>query len=167
MKKIIALIHGDNPTVLDIVLTHFPALIFGIFTLQNDWILLQKVVYILLCWDIIGGVIANISASTKAYWQKQTFNFRVLFYIVHIAQPLILYFVFDWTLMYALSLYLFVLLAGIVLLKVEKEDNPIWSLLFTAFGILIFSTLYLPTTLGFFAVLYILKLIASHGLRIK
>jgi hypothetical protein len=167
MKKLTALIHGENPTVLDIALIHLPALFFGVFTLQNDWILAQKVIYVLLCWDIIGGVIANISASTKTYWQKQAFSFRVVFYIAHIAQPLILHFVFGWTLLYALALYSFVLLAGIVLLTVKKENNPILSLAFTAFGILNFSVVYLPTTLGFLAILYIIKLTTSHGLRIE
>jgi hypothetical protein len=91
LKGPLVWIHGERPTVREVFFVHAAglasaALAFGL----SPGSLLHRALLALLAWDVTGGVLANHSPSTSAWYQAQPASARWLFLAVHVAQPLLL-----------------------------------------------------------------------------
>lgn len=124
MKKILALIHGDEPRTIDIVLIHTVSLCFAIFFLfysnSQNWGLsqAQAIISFILVWDITGGVIANTTISTNNFYQSKTARIRAA--IEHFFQPLILTLFITQNWSFFTFLYLFMLLSSLIVVSVDN-----------------------------------------------
>ena len=122
-------LHGKQPNQGTVALTYGLGLgATALVWLQQpgDWTLFQQGIFWLLGMDLFGGVIANHSSSTKAFWQSRPLWMQHLFLVLHGLQPLVVGLVFDGISAMALGvLWLYVLVVGSVLLHLSASANKI------------------------------------------
>lgn len=182
MKHILQLsklLHGERPNVLNLMLIYglgigFSLANFEWFTYACDWSNLQMILYFAISIDLFGGVIANLTHSTKAFWQSQPKIYQYIFLIVHAIQPVLLsvFFGVDWLLTELLYGYMLVL--GIVLIQAKGEINQILSIIFAGLGIYISINIMplmvegnpYPTGFEWFPIVYFLKLLVGFCIKI-
>jgi len=130
---------------------------------------LQVAVAALLAMDVVGGSITNATGAGKRWYHRagQGARHHIGFVLLHIVQPLIVFFVFDsvsWTFVAGGFGYL-LLSALIVLVTPLYLQRPMAGALI---GVGITLSLYLfpaPTGMEWFLPLYYVKLLSSHLLR--
>ncbi|MEW5737787.1 MAG: hypothetical protein AB1938_02615 [Myxococcota bacterium] len=84
-------LHGERPTARDVFFVHAAGLASaGLAFGLSDGSLLRRSLLAVLAWDVVGGVIAQHSPSTSAWYLAQPKSARYLFLVLHVAQPLLL-----------------------------------------------------------------------------
>lgn len=179
LNKLLQPLHGKTPNAVNLMLIYGLGISFSIvnfewFTYACDWSQLQMVLYFVISIDLMCGVIANMTHSTKAFWQSQPKIYQYLFLIVHAIQPVLLglFFGVDWILVELI--YAYMLILGIVLIHAKGEINQILSIVFAGLGIfasvnhmpLMVEGNPYPTGFEWFPVVYLLKLLVGFCIKI-
>ncbi len=143
--------------------------VLGWYLGEVSWGALEVAVAAILAMDVVGGIITNATGAGKRWYHRpgQGARQHLGFVLLHILQPLIVFFVFDsagWTFVAGGFGYL-LLSAVIVLVTPLYLQRPVAGALI-AVGITV--SLYLfpaPTGMEWFLPLYYIKLLSSHLLR--
>lgn len=136
---------------------------------EIPWDRFQVVVAALLAMDVVGGVITNATGAGKRWYHRdgQRIPQHLGFVLLHIAQPLIVFFVFEsvrWT--FVAGGFGFLLIAAvIVLFSPLYLQRPVAGALIAAGIVLSFYVFPAPAGLEWFLPLYYIKLLSSHLLR--
>lgn len=165
LKGPLVWLHGQRPTVRDVFFVHAAglasaALAFGL----DEGSLVRRCLLAVLAWDVVGGVIANHSPSTSAWYQAQPASARWLFLGVHVAQPL----VFGW-LDHRPSAWGVTVWATTLFVVAQGDTvKPAWRWPAGLFGAavvcLVVLSVYRPSPLAlFFVPLYAVKLAAGFA----
>lgn len=133
------------------------------------WGTLQVVVAAVLAMDVVGGIITNATGAGKRWYHRsgQGTRHHLGFVLLHIAQPLIVFFVFEtvrWTFVVGGFGYL-LLAAVIVLLSPLYLQRPIAGALIAGGVVLSLYVFPAPPGMEWFLPLYYVKLLSSHLLR--
>jgi len=134
-----------------------------------SWSGLQVAVAAILALDVVGGIVTNATGAGKRWYHRSGQGKRqhVGFVLLHIVQPVIVFFVFDsvrWTFVAGGFGYLLIA-AVIVLVTPLYLQRPVAGAL-VAVGVTL-SLYVFPAPLGmeWFLPLYYVKLLLSHLLR--
>ena len=164
MKNLLNLLHGETPTKINLCLIYGIGFIASIILFshysQNTGI--ERVIRGIVGLDIVGGIIANLSTSTKKWWQSQSKYVQYLFLVLHIIQPIIFGYILDVDLKMMLSLFMYVLICGLILINLGKELNRIFAVIFAGIGILVFSHIGMQ---DWFFIAYIFKLVVGFCIK--
>lgn len=145
------------------------AVALGWYFGELSWGIFQMVVAAILAMDVVGGIITNATGSGKRWYHRagQGTRQHLGFVLLHIAQPLIIFFVFEsvgWT--FVAGGFGFLLVAAFIVLFCPLYlQRPVAGALIAA-GV--FFSLYVfpaPRGLEWFLPLYYVKLLSSHLLR--
>jgi hypothetical protein len=181
MKRLIYLIkfiHGETATSIDYFLVHvFPIVMAAIFRYCHSDIFvtfsgLQLFFYYIFVWELLGGIFANLSASTNYFWQTQPLKYRYYFMLLHSWHPIIWFLIFKVDILFCLVYFLFMCFSTIFLLKKSNRYSLLLTLILTFGGILMCKWLevnYNPFPFGLEWVPYIffIKLIFAFTLQYK
>lgn len=86
MRTILALLHGDKPSVSQIAMTYAAAGLAAVCALYIWGFGWRGILAAVVCADWYGGIVANAARSTRAYWATLP-RFTVLaFCAVHLAE---------------------------------------------------------------------------------
>ncbi|MFX1534700.1 MAG: hypothetical protein ACFFDI_10800 [Promethearchaeota archaeon] len=166
---------GPGATRSEVLLILIPALLAGIAVplyaiyANLNWNLLQLIVATLAALDLVGGVVANASSSTKRWYHRegQGFKDHFLFTAIHIIYPFLVAWLFlsmDWVFFVAVASYL--LISAVIILKTPLYlQRPLALLIFL--GVLVLNTYILnsPVGLEWLVPVLFLKLIVAHLIR--
>jgi hypothetical protein len=90
-------LHGEETSLLSIVMTYLTGIVFGMFMyvysedLSVYW---HKILLAILGLDIGGGVVANMSHNTSSYYAQRP-KARWVFIVLHMLHPLLLWMVYP------------------------------------------------------------------------
>ena len=145
------------------------AVVLGSHLGRIPWSTFQVVVAAILAMDVMGGVITNATGAGKRWYHRdgQGVPQHLGFVLLHIAQPLIVFFVFDsvpWT--FVAGGFGYVLVAAVcVLFSPLYLQRPVAGALIAAGVVLSLYVYPAPVGLEWFLPLYYIKLLSSHLLR--
>ena len=166
---------GAKATKAELLLQFIPAFIAGVAvpiyakTLSENWTYLQLALIALFAFDLVGGVITNVTSSAKRWFHRegQTWQDHLAFVSIHILHIFLISLLFrglDWNFFFIVSSYL--IASSILILKTTLYlQRPV------AFGLYLLvlfanSYLFIPTVgLEWFLPIFFLKLLISHLLK--
>lgn len=163
-------LHGENPTVLDLILTYSIALLVTsliyLLSFNTDLTALKIIILLILSLDLAGGVVSNFSNSTTEYYKKNK-NLRYVFIALHIIQPSILIWIFPQYWMPILTISIFVLLSMLFvnLISSYEKQRTIAPFLFSIALILIVFFSINSVIVNLMLLLYAIKLIMAFAVR--
>jgi len=166
-------LEGENPTIIDRILIYGGGMIGGLIVLLISLFdasvslpIWGYIVFALVSFDIIGGVISNFTTSTTEFYKKQSLIMKLLFLSLHFIHPLALILVFnlDWWFMLIFPV-MFLISSFIFVIPVDYR-KPAISFLVTIAIILEYSFLTIPTILLWFIPAYLLKLSLSFTSKV-
>ena len=145
------------------------AVVLGWYFGELTWGSFQVVVAAILAMDVVGGIITNATGAGKRWYHRagQGTRRHLGFVLLHIAQPLIVFFVFEsvrWTFVVGGFGYLLIA-AVIVLLSPLYLQRPVAGALIATGVALSLYVFPAPPGLEWFLPLYYVKLLSSHLLR--
>ena len=178
LKYLTKFIHGETATSIDYFLVHvFPFFIATIFRQYHydifpNFSALQLFFYYIFVWELLGGVFANLSGTTKYFWQTQPLKYKYYFILLHGWHPIIWFLLFKVDIRFCSVYYLFMSFSTIFLLKNSNRFSLLLTLIFIFGGILMCKWLednYNPFPFGLEWVPYIfyIKLIFAFTLQYK
>lgn len=143
--------------------------VLGWYWGELSWSGFQVGVAAVLALDVVGGIITNATGAGKRWYHRSGRGARhhVGFVLLHIAQPLIVFFVFEsvrWT--YVVGGFGYLLIASVIVLAIPLYlQRPVAGALIA--GGVTLSLYVVPAPLGmeWFLPLYYVKLLSSHLLR--
>ncbi|KAG2381477.1 hypothetical protein C9374_006466 [Naegleria lovaniensis] len=185
MVSLSALVEGQNPRSIDLILTYTTAFLCSIVVLvamtwlqpSIPWTWTQLIIAFLLTSDLIGGVISNLTHSTNSYYQKST-QASILFLLAHGIQPLVMVGFFDmsWNCFWFLYVYMLVS-CGVVrwclgangLTSAYSEYQSQVAACFMVLGMVVSSTCGLQSSsnqiMSWFPAVYFVKLIYAFSVN--
>lgn len=86
MKKLSHLLHGENPGPAQLGLVHAVAALGLVVGLTTDASLPEKALFAVLGADWLGGIAANATRSTRAYYAGLPLRWAVAYILLHIAE---------------------------------------------------------------------------------
>jgi hypothetical protein len=163
---------GPGATTPETVLTLVPsflalfAIIFYAYFNQLGWDTIQYVVAALIAFDFTGGITANATSSAKRWYHRkgQSFKQHFGFVAAHAFQIFLVAWMFrGLDIIFFLVVYIYLLLAAFVVLKVPLRIQRSIALLFVS-GAIVLSIYILSPTPGFewFIPFLFLKILVSH-----
>ncbi|MGP4039235.1 hypothetical protein ACTWP4_04900 [Gracilibacillus sp. D59] len=163
---------GMEPRQVDLWLINIFSLFMGIVLaffvpiISEHTSLLQKIIIILLAWDDLGGIMANMTRSTNNYHLSNA-RVRLVFYSLHILQPFIIFLSFDLSVSVFLYTWLYPVLASILIVEFIKEDDKkLWSGILWVIGIITYMyVIQVPIYLMWFGITFFTKLILSYSVN--
>ena len=178
INKLLQYIHGENPKPIDYVLVHILpfviAIIYKSFNVEafSNLSSLQLIFYYLFVWELVGGIFANLTPSTKHFWQNQSLKSKLIFLFIHCIHPIIWFVVFKVDIRFGIFYFVFMSLSTILLLKVSDKLLLLFSSLFTFGGLLICYKLEtdfnpFPFGLEWIPIAYFIKLIFAFSIKYK
>jgi len=170
IPKFLHELHGERSKLSTTLLIYLSALFVGAaLVLSLGYLnlpLWKNLLLFFLFFDIAGGVVANLSSSTNLYYQKKK-GLRVAFIIFHVVQPVLLAVVFPEIIAYALFVYLYTLVASLIVNAIKnKESQQNLAAFFLVIGILGSAFCILPAVILYiFAPLYMTKIILGFSVK--
>jgi hypothetical protein len=162
---------GENPKKFDAVMINLVSFGLGIVLaffvpfIRENTTLLQKIVIVLIAWDDLGGVVANLTKSTNDFHAKSR-KTRLFFYSLHFLQPLALALAFKTSLAFFLFCWLYPVISSFFVTDVIKENkNTIAGLLWIVGIILYIYAINPPPVLLWFGVTFFTKIIISYSIN--
>lgn len=145
------------------------AVILGWHLGELSWSGLQLAVAAVLAMDVVGGIVTNATGAGKRWYHRagQGFREHLGFVLLHIAQPLIVFFVFDsvgWAFVVGGYGYL-VAASSLLLLTPLYLQRPLSGALVAAGIALSLYVFPAPVGMEWFLPLFFIKLLSSHLLR--
>ncbi|MEL6538631.1 MAG: hypothetical protein AAFQ98_24645 [Bacteroidota bacterium] len=163
-------LHGHRSSVFDLVLVYGMALAFAatLSILAGDIALqgYKRVLLVLLALDLAGGVVANFTEGTNAYY-KSSPKRRSRFMTLHVIQPAVLMLIFpeSWIVITALSFFTLLTMALINRLKNPVSQRVVAGTLLTL-GINLAIILGIPhVVVHCMLILFMVKLIMAFAVR--
>lgn len=92
VPRILHELHGEETNIAEIILIYGIAVIaplvvfFALRPVFSDLAVWKQIILFVILADLAGGVIANLTYGTTAYYEKKQWR-KVLFIILHIAHP--------------------------------------------------------------------------------
>lgn len=178
VKRLLVYIHGENPRTIDYFVVHFlPFLVaflyksFNMVAFSNQSTI-QLFFYYLFVWELLGGIMANLSYSTKLFWQDQELKTKLIYLFIHAIHPIIWFLIFKVDIRFGIFYFVYMSLSTIVLLKVSDKILTFLSILFTFGGILISLKIEsdfnpFPFGLEWIPIAYFVKLIFAFTIKYK
>lgn len=163
-------LHGTSTTLFELIITYVTgigmAIAMYLFTYSLTLSIGKRLILILLTIDIAGGVIANFSSGTKAYYRQKPTLGR-LYLPLHMVQPLVLSYVFPADLPQIIGISFYTILsAWLIRLIKRKLVQRMVTLMFYTVGILLLQWLSLSTAcLSVLCSWFMLKLIVGFAPR--
>jgi len=169
IEKEMAFFFGDDPKTFDLIAINAASLVFslvlafGIPGIREATTPVQKSVLVLIAYDVLGGVIANLTESTNRHHDRQP-KTRWLFYSVHFIQPLVLVCFFDTGMAFFLFCWLFPVVSSMIVRECSPEgiQRTTAGILFVL-GVLVYLY-WIPQRTGveWFGYAFMAKLIVAH-----
>lgn len=162
--------HGKESSRFDLFITYFGALVVTFLVLVFAWppdlSSIEKIVLVLLLLDIAGGVVANLTPGTKAFYANNPTK-RKIFIGLHVLQPLLLIWLFPE------QIILIGMISGLVLLMtfiINQIENILKQRVISATALMVVILLTMIFESGnrlveFILVLYAIKLMFSFAVR--
>jgi len=170
MKDLLVLLHGESPRKSNLLLIYGVSILFTLYLwsqYKEHLSTAQQLLYCVIGVDILGGIIANLTNSTKAFWQKQSLLAQSLFLGIHIVHPVLLYAIFELDRLDMAFLFVYMFVSAQILLNVSAERNRILAVLFSAVGIYCFSQWKIPLQFFWIIIAYLLKLLVGFCIRLE
>ena len=141
-----------------------PLVLLGVvWRSELSWTSIQLVLGAILVADLAGGVVANSTNASKAWWHRagQGLKQHFLFTSLHLHPFIIAWLYLDGDWVYALVNYFALLAITLLLFNVSKRlHRPIAFLCIT--GILTFNIFLYEPLASVFMLLFFMKLVAGH-----
>lgn len=135
-------IHGESTPLWYIFLIHLTGIGFGLFLLL--WVIPtgyfaveQSVLYVLLSWDLVGGVLAVSNPLAKKFWASRPKGEHEVYVLIHLVQPIIWYLLFGMELMTAFYILGLGMCAGYCLVFLNKRINRLVAPLFLVINVFV------------------------------
>ncbi|MCG8572814.1 MAG: hypothetical protein MJB14_21995 [Spirochaetes bacterium] len=162
---------GDHPKLFDVLFINISTIIIGFVLvflvpqIRENTTLLQKIIIIIIAWDDLGGVIANLTKSTNRFHAANK-KMRYFFYSIHFIQPLVLFIFFEAGFFFFLFTWLYPV-GSVIILEFLKEEqkNTIAGLLWLSGIIFFIYFLEVPVILLWFGITFLTKLIICYGIN--
>ena len=170
IPKFLQELHGKQTRRIDLLLTYFSAILCTalVWWMVRDLSisLFKMVILCFLTFDISGGVIANFTDGTQAYFSGLK-GLRYKFIALHLLQPAFLMWLFPNDIIYISIISVFTLVAITILNGIKNgTDQRIWASFFALFGIaLSFVFNEIEPVVHFLMVLYIVKLVIAFSIQ--
>jgi hypothetical protein len=98
LPRLFHLLHGKEPALYEILITYLAAFITSLFIYpiinQASFSELSKSILLCLTLDLAGGLVANATATTAAFYSRNP-NLRTVYLYLHILHPIVLVFLFP------------------------------------------------------------------------
>ena len=169
MDNYLNLLHGETPKKKNLILIYgIGAVVCAIlFWYYNQHSLFERALIGAIGLDIVGGIIANLTHSTKSWWQRQSNWVQYTFLAVHIIHPIAFAYLAHLDLKVMLLLFVYVWLSGFILINLKGELNRIFTIIFGGLGIFLFLGIGLGMSANWFIIAYILKLVVGFCIKEK
>ena len=162
-------LHGRSASLRELCLNYGLVLAAGLaftYAIHNEpWSPVRKILLLLLAIDIAGGVISNLTAGTKRFYNQDT-RLRNLFICLHIVQPMLMILLFPLHIISIGLMAIYTLGAAYYLNRIlyAPHQKVVAGCLLTA-GIL--GTLFtdLPPVVNVLILLFQVKLIVSFSIK--
>jgi hypothetical protein len=128
--------------------------------------LIGQALIVLLCIDISGGVIANLTKSTKSYYIKRP-KLEKIFIAIHI-QPLILGLIIPGQMAFGTFIYLYAALSTLFVLKMRHHTwHKTLAMSLLMMGIILSFLVFLDSSrlMMLLSILFLTKLIYAFGVN--
>jgi hypothetical protein len=174
LKKInfIKYIHGDQSPTWVIFVMHLLGLGFGFFyvwkiTPHNYFDEVQKILFVLLSWDLIGGIVSTSNPYGKRFWATKPILEKEIYLLIHLLQPLVWYLFFGAELISCFFVVVTGLVSAYFLIKSKPTINVIVVpiLLFASITAVVFDAGFSEYVL-ILPIAYLIKL-AMFALKIN
>ena len=174
--NLVKFIHGENPTKYDLVFVHvFPFLVGYLYVFFSpdvfqNFTFLSFVLYYLFIWELLGGIVANLSKSTRLFWNVQPIQKRYNYILLHLWQPLAWLVFLNVDFRFCLAYYLITAISTIVLLKIISKYSMLFTLLVTFASIILCNYVennYSPFPFGFEWIPYAMFLKLTFAFTLK
>lgn len=164
---------GESPRRTDVWLTVLGAVggVVGLvlmYTAQGVALsALQWLILIGLMLDIGGGVVANVTRATNAYYTTRPPRLSVVFLLVHGLQPALAVAFLGAGVAWAVALYAYALIGGLVVVRQRgyPSQRPLAMLILMGGIVAVEGLFSVPVWLGWFAPLYLIKLVYGFAVR--
>lgn len=166
---VLAALFGHNATKRSIVLVIATATIGAWCVLkfsspESDTTFWSQLGVALIAFDLIGGAVSNLSIATSLHYQATTFFRRVAFFLGHIAQPLAYAYLVGGSVVSAVLLWLYAMVAGVSIMRSPKGFQLEVGAAASVLGFIVFgSDLLEPIGGSWFAPVYLLKLLIGFS----
>jgi hypothetical protein len=165
-------IHGENASLVDILLVYGVGIVFGVLALifaltrVESFPLWKAVILFVLAADVSGGATAGFTTGTQLYYADRP-GLLWGFIFIHFIEPALLFILFDGRLAYWIFLYVFTTasasLVNIIPGRARQEST---AAALVVIGIVILLPIGLSTPfLAWFGPVYMLKLILGFGVH--
>lgn len=166
--KAIYLLHGKNPKKGNLIFFYSFSILGTLalwFYYSDNFTMIQHIVFLALGMDILGGVAANMTQSTKQWWQSQSRAVQIAFLVFHAFQPLVYTLAFELPLFTFAPLYLYMLGTGVMLIFLKGEYNRMLSLAAAFVGIVLLLNSSIPDFLQWLVPAYLIKLLIGFCIK--
>lgn len=164
MTHLLRAVHGAEPDVPLLASAYGVTLLLAVLCLDVTRPIGIVVLQAVLGLDLIGGVLFNLTDSTKRFWQSRPRAVRLAFLAGHVVQPLLLGFFLTGDPAPALALFGYVFLAGSVLDVAPGQWNRIGCVASCLLGIVAFRGSF-PAGHEWFLFAYTAKLLISFSIK--
>lgn len=162
--RVLRVFHGDEPDVPTLAGVYALTLVLSLLCLDLTRPAGLAVLQGILCLDLIGGVLFNLTDSTKRFWQARPRAVRLAFLAGHVVQPLLLGYFLSGDLAPALSLFCYVFVGAVTLEMTRGQWNRIGSVASCMLGIFVFAGAF-PPAHAWFPLAYLGKLLISFSIK--
>lgn len=171
IKKELSFFFGDRPRGFDIVIINLVSILLGVGLaywvpiIRDSTTLLQKIIIILIAWDDLGGVIANLTKSTNDYHAASR-STRLIFYSLHFIQPLVIYYFFEVSIALFLFSWLYPVITAFMVSDIVADNyKNTFAGVFWLIGILLYIyVIPVPMVLMWFGITFFTKLIFHYAI---
>lgn len=170
IPKFLYEIHGKESSRFDLFITYFGALVVTVLVVVFAWptalSAIKKIVLVLLLLDIAGGVVANLTPGTKAFYANNPLK-RKIFIGLHVLQPLLLVWIFpEQTILIGLISGLVLLMTFVINQFEDLKKQRVISAT-SLMGVILLTMLFESGNrlVEFILVLYAIKLMFSFAVR--
>lgn len=162
-------LHGERATAADLLLTYGTALLAAASVLHAAGAALspgRQLVLGLLTLDIAGGVTANFTPGTNAYYAQRP-GLRLVYILLHTGQPAGLGWLFPAEAGKVALFAGYTLLATLAVNGIRASgDQRRWAAAFTTVGVLLLHRLaFGPDVLALLLTLFLVKLVPGFAVR--
>lgn len=173
VPRILRELHGTRPKIREILATWTAAILAMAVVVVGEqsavWSpdLWRTIVVAIVAGDVAGGIVANFSRSTNAYYAVRP-RMRLIFLALHVVQPLAMWIASGgplgpWIMVAAITL------GGALFVEVAPEEGQeLTAALIVAVGTIAVAMVtafaaHIPVTLAWFAPLYMVKLVLAFA----
>lgn len=168
MNKILKLINGPEASKTDILLTHLIGILAGLYQLylclQYDLYWYVDLVLPLFAYDLVGGIVANLTIAGKKWWHSICHNKarKMLFIAFHSHPFFFIPFFAEFSLQTGIILYVYLIFASLLILHMPRNIHLPVAFTLVIIGMIIqHSIVILPAFAYLIFPLFYMKLLIA------